>query len=680
MRLISRLRIGALVLGTGVSLAFSGEAKAESPVLRSPLRLSAGRQLGTITAVKFDAASYEALRPVQDVVISEFAMPDGRQVNLELEQFDIFSPDARIVVGGAGGLPENDIAMERPDVLLFHGRVAGDASSRVYLAFSPFGTNGYISTSEGRAIVATDPGKATDTVIYDPALLPAGALNAVPFQCGSDQLPNRGWAGPLPIPTPENTPAPRDVGCRIAKIAVETDWNYTNSFGGNTANSQAYIATLLGAVSEIYQNQIQTNLQVTYSRVWASDIDPYATSGSSVNNRLTEVASFWSSNMGSIDRTVTHMLTTLCGPAGGIAYLGVLCNLSTGYSVSGCLNRSFPYPLVNNNSGNWDVVVAAHELGHNFGAPHTHETSPLIDGCGNGDCTLAAQGTIMSYCHTCSPGMSNIALSLHPQIINNNIMPFINSVPSCMPLLSDVTIVQHPSPSTQSQPVGGSATFSIVATGGNLTYQWRKGGANLSNGARITGATGPILTITNLNQADAGSYDCRCTSCNSLLSGAATLAVTVAPPSITVQPTPVQVCSSGTAQFFLGASGATPRTYRWQKNHEDMFDGDNISGSSTGLLTISPATVADIANYRCVVTNPGGATPTNDAALTVLVSGSGDLNGDGFANGADVQAFVTELINNATPGPSACAADMDISGTVDASDVPAFAELLLTAP
>src|SRR5690606_25285714 len=65
--------------------------------------------------------------------------------------------------------------------------------------------------------------------------------------------------------------------------------------------------------------------------------------------------------------------------------------------------------------GNWDLVVAAHELGHNFGAIHTHNYNPPLDGCGNGDCSAPFGGTIMSYCHTCSGGLGNITLHFHPQ-------------------------------------------------------------------------------------------------------------------------------------------------------------------------------------------------------------------------------------------------------------------------
>jgi hypothetical protein len=52
-----------------------------------------------------------------------------------------------------------------------------------------------------------------------------------------------------------------------------------------------------------------------------------------------------------------------------------------------------------------------HELGHNFNSDHTHSYSPVIDTCGSScpaQLPLAKSATIMSYCHQCSGGYSNI--------------------------------------------------------------------------------------------------------------------------------------------------------------------------------------------------------------------------------------------------------------------------------
>src|SRR5207253_8420266 len=57
-----------------------------------------------------------------------------------------------------------------------------------------------------------------------------------------------------------------------------------------------------------------------------------------------------------------------------------------------------------------------HELGHNFGTPHTHCYSPPLDKCFSGEAgcysgpVVASRGTIMSYCHLLAGGLSNIDL------------------------------------------------------------------------------------------------------------------------------------------------------------------------------------------------------------------------------------------------------------------------------
>src|SRR5262249_15489933 len=77
---------------------------------------------------------------------------------------------------------------------------------------------------------------------------------------------------------------------------------------------------------------------------------------------------------------------------------------------------------------------------------------------------------------------------------------------TCSPATAASLTVNAP-PAISNQPadrtacVGQTATFSVVATGTNLTYQWRK------NGTNISGATGSSYTIASAVSADGGSYD-----------------------------------------------------------------------------------------------------------------------------------------------------------------------------
>ena len=64
-------------------------------------------------------------------------------------------------------------------------------------------------------------------------------------------------------------------------------------------------------------------------------------------------------------------------------------------------------------------------------------------------------------------------------------------------------------PRSTSGGAGGSATFTVVASGRELTYQWfGPGGVALFDVAgKITGATTATLQIFNIESGDAGSYE-----------------------------------------------------------------------------------------------------------------------------------------------------------------------------
>jgi hypothetical protein len=75
-------------------------------------------------------------------------------------------------------------------------------------------------------------------------------------------------------------------------------------------------------------------------------------------------------------------------------------------------------------------------------------------------------------------------------------------------------------PQTDTTCVGSAATFTVLATGTDLTYQWRKGTTNLVNGGSISGATSSVLTIDPVTLADYG------TDYNVVVDGAAATSAT----------------------------------------------------------------------------------------------------------------------------------------------------------
>ncbi|MHC4210888.1 MAG: M12 family metallo-peptidase, partial [Planctomycetota bacterium] len=267
-----------------------------------------------------------------------------------------------------------------------------------------------------------------------------------------------------------------------------------------------------------YLRDVDVTLLISYLRVWADANDLWT--HSSIFDQLDQFQDYYEANMQDVERHTAHFLSgrALSG-AGGVAYLPGLCNGEWAYGLSAHLNGSFPYPLEDNNPQNWDVVVVAHELGHNFGAPHTHSMDPPIDECAYGDCTGADEGTIMSYCHTCDGGIANIVLIFHQRIIDEEIIPYLESGLDCTLAPAAANILLHPQGATVC--VGDPVTFSVAAEGEPpLSFQWRK------NGVDLIGANSTTYQITAATFAHAGSYDVVVTNvCGDTFSDPAVLVV-----------------------------------------------------------------------------------------------------------------------------------------------------------
>ena len=494
-----------------------GTLSSARDIVQSPFNVLAGSD-GVIGAtLVLDAERYDQLRDMQLLDMRDFVLDADLSVDLELEQFRVFAPDALFVA--ADGDAEQ--LLDAPDVTFLRGIVAGEPDSVVYLALSPMGSNGYVMLNGQTYVVSSGPFTDNlDTVVYNLTALPDGQIIWNDFVCGASQLVDDQQAKP-------------EIGggiglrsthtCRQTIMAVDSDYEFTNIlFGGDTAASTAYIGVLFGAVNEIYSRDVAIEVLVTYTRVWSSNTDPYFS-----NNLFDAFAEFkgeWKTNPSliAIDRTLAHHVSyRRYSGAAGVASLDALCLPETvAYAVSGYMNGSFPYPLIDNNSQNWDPVVVSHEMGHNHGTGHTHDSfTPPIDNCGNGDCSLAASGTIMSYCHTCPGGMTNIRLGFH-ELVSSRIDNFVRTWPLCDDLIPiDAQITQQPTDTEVC--IGLDATFDVAHSGpGQFTYQWYKDGLAIPN------ETSQTLLFQSVQPDDAGAYMVVVDSgCESIISTAATLTV-----------------------------------------------------------------------------------------------------------------------------------------------------------
>ncbi len=170
---------------------------------------------------------------------------------------------------------------------------------------------------------------------------------------------------------------------------------------------------------------------------------------------------------------------------------------------------------------------------------------------------------------------------------------------------------------------GNPATFSVVASGFGLTYQWQQntgsGFTNLANGGIYSGVTTSTLNISAVTTGMNG-YLYRCivtsTTCGgSTTSSNATLTVNAAAgASITISASPSNNICAGTSVTFTATitnGGATP-AYQWQLN------GTNVGTNSPTYIN-STLNNGDV--VMCILTSSASCVPgpvnSNNITMTV---------------------------------------------------------------
>lgn len=176
---------------------------------------------------------------------------------------------------------------------------------------------------------------------------------------------------------------------------------------------------------------------------------------------------------------------------------------------------------------------------------------------------------------------------------------------------STETATADTAPAITTQPAavtvvaGQDATFSVVASGGKLSYQWRK------DGLAVPGLTAAKFTFAPAYATHAGSYDVVVSnSLGSVTSTAAVLTVGIIP-AVTTQPVSQTIAAGKPVTFTVAATGSDTLTYQWRKA------STNIAGATAASYTIPAVAAADAASYDVVITNTYGSATSAAAVLTV---------------------------------------------------------------
>ena len=406
-----------IVLGTLAGLLALAPAGGEPDRVPFPL-VATGRRdaLGEVLAL--DRSARAELTGRAAVRMAGVPTPSGRRAEALLERVDVGSSRTSLWIDGRpSGRPT------APGLSAWSGSLAGQPGSAVFLAFSEHGSRGWIAAEGGLLHLIALPGdggrwaRSTSRAVSEARLRPA-AEPARTF-CATESPPG------APIGR-TGAAATADAAAPLplyeARVAVETDFQFFQLFGDAQATA-TYAATLFAAVSARYREQVGTILTLAHLGTYTNAHDPWTTqeSGGDVSHLLTEFEAKWGGGQAPVPADA-HLFLSGALLFGGIANLDALCDPDESFAVCADMHGQTPFPLAVDPL-NWDFEIVAHELGHVFGSPHTHDFCPPLDICSYllGPCQTSqactSQGTIMSYCYGCPGGLLNITTYFHPAVV-----------------------------------------------------------------------------------------------------------------------------------------------------------------------------------------------------------------------------------------------------------------------
>ncbi len=403
----------------------SGKSAALCAGLGLAVGLTAGafgqRNLDTQIKERFEVAAYETLRidNLPETWGGEFFVPvqvGGAEYTLMLSPHSLRSPDFRVIVQDDAGYRE----IEAPAPTTYRGTVLEVPGSRVSASVINDGLNAMIILDDTTGyyiqpaddLIAGAPSNlhvffSMDDVTVEERFCANDFVDGLQIAPPADAHPEDGGH----VHGDDCNHGDREVGFgesaedddtifpaanSLCEIAFDADYEFYQKNSSSESNTIADIENVMNGVEVIYERDTEIEYLITTIIVRTTSNDPY--SSTDPGTLLGQFQNHWNSQQQGVQRDVAHLMTgkNLNGGVIGVAYLGVICNIGSAYGLS-----ESRYTSNYNNR----VALTAHEVGHNWNAPHC---------CGS--CSGCSSCRIMC---PCLGGCSGIVTSFGTSEINS---------------------------------------------------------------------------------------------------------------------------------------------------------------------------------------------------------------------------------------------------------------------
>ena len=413
--------------------------------------------LGAMMDLLAVAPHESAIRPAtQSPLRISIPMPGGGFARFSIVETEVMHPE---------------LTAAYPHIRTYAGQGIDDPHALARFSITLKGFHAMVLSPDGTVFIDPwDNGNTADYIVYDKRSLAPGRT----FSCESDEHLFRKLRQISPESGYTNL---RTHGSQLRtyRLALAATGEYTAFHGGTRASALSAMVVSMNRVNGIYETEVAVRMVIipndTLIIYTNGSTDPYTNNSGST--MLGENISNINSVIGSSNYDIGHVFST---GGGGVAYLGVPC---TNNKAGGVTGSGSPV------GDAFDVDYVAHEIGHQFGAQHTFNSS--TGSCSGNRSAAAAYEpgsgiTIMAYAGIC--GSDNLAPNSIAYFHTHSFDQIVNFITtgsgnSCPVVTSTGNSPPSATPQGLSYVVPFQTPFELTATGSDpngdpITFSWEQ--------------------------------------------------------------------------------------------------------------------------------------------------------------------------------------------------------------